>query len=64
MADERFRAFLEDSSSTLDEYTGRKPIHPILIAESPEQTLGIRDFFYVKERGWLFVALSDMKIAS
>ena len=26
--------------------------------------LGVRDFHYVNDKAWLFVALSDMKLAS
>ena len=35
---------------------------PIKVAEIEQ--LGVRDFVYVKDKGWLFLALSDMNIAS
>ena len=37
---------------------------PIKIAEMDEFPLGVRDFVYLNDRGWIFVALSDMKLAS
>ena len=37
---------------------------PVKIAEMEGFPLGVRDFIYANERGWMFVALSDMKLAS
>jgi len=35
-----------------------------MIAELDDFPLGVRDFLYLNDRGWLIVALSDMKLAS
>lgn len=35
-----------------------------MIAELDDLPLGVRDFVYLNDRGWLLVTLSDMKLAS
>lgn len=59
-SDPQFREFFElDSHNTSTLY-----FSPIKIAETDQMPIGVRDFIYVNDKAWMFVALSDMKLTS